>query len=233
MHSASIIQGLLPPMVRSADTYGDDLNVRLWPSEAHLAQDMSPARAAEFATVRVLARAALQALGRTPTAILPGPGGAPRWPSRVVGSMTHCDGYRAAAVAHSDAVLSLGIDAEPDLALPDGLLDLVASDDELASFGTIEGQGVAADRLLFSAKEAAFKAWFPRTGRWLEFTDMALILGADGTFSAQLRDESDPHSHLLTGLQGRWASVSGILLTTGVIRIGTARDLTADRWVTL
>ncbi len=47
-----------------------------------------------------------------PAPILPGQRGAPRWPAGVVGSMTHCAGYRAAVVARADEVTSLGVDAE-------------------------------------------------------------------------------------------------------------------------
>ncbi|WP_442812969.1 hypothetical protein OG930_28490 [Streptomyces sp. NBC_01799] len=49
-----------------------------------------------------------------PTApIPPSPFGAPVRPPGVVGSITHCTGYRAAAVALRARVLSVGIDAEP------------------------------------------------------------------------------------------------------------------------
>jgi len=40
--------------------------------------------------------------------------------------------------------------------------------------------GVCWDRLLFSAKESAYKAWFPLTGRPLRFHDAAVTLGQDG-----------------------------------------------------
>ena len=40
-------------------------------------------------------------LGLPPTAITRSDRGAPQWPPRVVGSITHCEGYRAAAVAQA------------------------------------------------------------------------------------------------------------------------------------
>ncbi|WP_423832395.1 hypothetical protein [Streptomyces manipurensis] len=70
-------------------------------------------RRAQFATARACARRALAGLGREPVALLPGPGGAPQWPSGVVGSITHCEGYRAAVAAPAGVVAALGIDAEP------------------------------------------------------------------------------------------------------------------------
>ncbi|MFF1717797.1 hypothetical protein [Streptomyces sviceus] len=50
----------------------------------------------------------------------------PAWPDGVVGSMTHCDGYRAAAVAHAGEVLGVGIDAEHHLPLPEGVFASIA-----------------------------------------------------------------------------------------------------------
>ncbi|MFD3676463.1 hypothetical protein [Streptomyces sp. NPDC058613] len=38
----------------------------------------------------------------------------PVWPSGIVGSMTHCTGYRAAAVARTGHLVALGVDAEPN-----------------------------------------------------------------------------------------------------------------------
>lgn len=85
------------------------------------------ARVAGFTTVRHCARAALQSLGIAPVAIPTSPSRAPVWPSEVVGGLTHCAGYRAAVVAWREDVAALGIDAEPDLPLPEGTLAVVAS----------------------------------------------------------------------------------------------------------
>lgn len=52
--------------------------------------------------------------------VLTGEGGAPAWPDGVVGSMTHCDGYRAAAVANAGEVRGVGIDAAHHLPFPRG-----------------------------------------------------------------------------------------------------------------
>ncbi|HEY3692789.1 MAG TPA: hypothetical protein VGL46_21300 [Pseudonocardiaceae bacterium] len=50
--------------------------------------------------------------------MVPGERRKPVWPPGVVGSLTHCTGYRAAAVAHRRGVLTVGIDAEPHEPLP-------------------------------------------------------------------------------------------------------------------
>ena len=61
-----------------------------------------------------------------PTApVLAGRAGEPRWPAGVTGSITHCAGYRACAVARTTDLAGLGIDAEPDAGLPAGLIESV------------------------------------------------------------------------------------------------------------
>ena len=77
-------------------------------------------------TGRALARQALAAIGIAPVPIPSGPQGEPRWPSGIVGSITHCAGYRACAVGHADSFAALGIDAERDVPLKDGVWETVA-----------------------------------------------------------------------------------------------------------
>jgi 4'-phosphopantetheinyl transferase EntD len=69
--------------------------------------------------VRTCARQAMAALGIAPAPIVPGDRGSPRWPAGVLGSMTHCAGYRACAVAYAADVLAIGIDTKPARPLPD------------------------------------------------------------------------------------------------------------------
>ncbi len=88
-------------------------------------------RRREFATARGMCPDGAGRAGQPRSRCSPGPGGAPQWPEGVVGSITHCAGYRAAAVALTRDVVSLGVDAEPNEALPDhGMLELIARDSE-------------------------------------------------------------------------------------------------------
>jgi 4'-phosphopantetheinyl transferase EntD len=135
----------------------------------------------------------------------------PRWPDGVVGSMTHCDGYRAAAVARAADLAALGIDAEPHGPLPDGVLDAVAREEELAMLDGLRraAPGVHWDRLLFSAKESVYKAWFPVTGRWLGFEDASLAFDRGGTFRARILVDDSPFA----AFEGRWATGGGLAVT--------------------
>ncbi|MFE1199256.1 hypothetical protein ACFW6E_42170 [Streptomyces olivaceoviridis] len=61
-----------------------------------------------------------------PAPVLPNRREAPGWPEGLVGSMTHYDGYRAVALARAVDVIAVGIDAEPNAPLPEGVLETVS-----------------------------------------------------------------------------------------------------------
>lgn len=208
---------LTPEQVRFAELIGppDDLN--LFPEEENAVADAIQKRRQEFAAVRQCARGALSRLGHRAGPILPGDGGAPIWPEGVVGSMTHCPDYAAAAVARSSDVVALGIDAEPDEPLPVGALGLIALPDEEIQIGDLltKRPDLCWDRLLFSAKESVYKTWFPLTGAWLDYDQAHVTVDPDaGTFSARLLVPSPPlNGTQLLGFDGRWIRFEGILLT--------------------
>ena len=118
---------LLPPTVATFETREDMLDVTLFPSEAHSLGRAVEKRRREFITGRACARAALAHLGFDPVAIATGSYGEPLWPAGIVGSITHCRGYRASAVANVDEHGAIGIDAEVHAPLPAGVLEVVAS----------------------------------------------------------------------------------------------------------
>nr|WP_237536368.1 4'-phosphopantetheinyl transferase superfamily protein [Streptomyces sp. SID5785] len=206
----------MPAGVAVAEARHDPPGVWLHPAEAALVEGVVERRRREFTTVRHCARQALHRLGLPPAPVLPDPFGAPRWPAGVVGSLTHCDGYRAAALAPAAELAMLGIDAEPHAPLPDGVLDAIALPAERARLRAAP-PGTHWDRLLFSAKEAVYKAWYPYTGHRLTFTDADLHLTPDGTFTAHLRPlpATSPLPHRL---QGRWAIRKGLTLTSAYAR---------------
>jgi 4'-phosphopantetheinyl transferase EntD len=184
-----VIEKILPPGVACAEASADQPGAVLFPGEEAALARAVDTRRREFTMGRVCARAALAALGVTAGPIPVGEHGAPRWPPGIVGSITHCAGYRAAAVARASDIVTIGLDAEPDEALPDGVLTTVSLLGELARLRDLAAAtpGTSWDRLLFSAKEAVYKAWFPLAGRWLGFKDADITLNpADGTFAVRL-----------------------------------------------
>jgi 4'-phosphopantetheinyl transferase EntD len=217
-----VLSDLLPDSVVCVDAFDDRQPAPLFPEEEGLVAAAVENRRREFATARRCAREALTTLGFPATAIPGGPVRQPCWPPGVVGSITHCAGYRAAAVARSEAVATLGVDAEPHERLPDGVLRSIAAPQE-ASW--VRDRAAAEpliwwDRLLFSAKESVYKAWFPLAGSWLGFEDVVIQPGRDlGTFTVRLRPTEPPqHSAAaLTRMNGRWLIRRGLVLTAVAI----------------
>jgi 4'-phosphopantetheinyl transferase EntD len=172
----------------------------------------------EFVTVRHCARIALGEIGVGPVPILKGEKGEPCWPDGVVGSLTHCEGFRGAVVGRQAEIRSVGIDAEPHDVLPKGVLDAISLPIERSQLATLPS-GLHWDRILFCAKEATYKAWFPLTHRWLGFEDAHITFTLDasgntGSFRSRvLIDPSAEHGPPLTTLAGRWSVADGIALT--------------------
>lgn len=211
-----MIEEILPGVVRAAELFHDPEGVALFPEEEAAISRAVAKRRNEFTSARWCAREALAALGYSPVPLVPGERGAPTWPDGVVGSMTHCAGYRAAALARDTEVVSIGIDAEPSAPLPDGVLDAVTREEETAPLHRLaeESPEVHWDRLLFSAKESVYKTWFPLTRRWLGFEDASITLDPSGTFRARLVVPGpEIAGSPVETFHGRWLTANGLLVT--------------------
>jgi 4'-phosphopantetheinyl transferase EntD len=222
-----MLEEILPASVAVAEVRGDIADAALFAEEAEAIGRAVEKRRREFRTGRACARAALSELGVAPQAIPSGLKGAPQWPTGIVGSITHCDGYRAAAVACGKDLVTVGIDAEVDAALPDGVLGDIALPEERPSLEALarEEAGVSWDRLLFSIKESVYKAWFPLAERWLGFEDARVTIDREaGSFAARLLV---PGPRLdgkeLRGFSGRWLARDGLLLAAIAVPAGRAR----------
>lgn len=217
-----MIEALLPGSVSCADSRSDAVPPdALFPAEVEFVRESVVKRQREFAAVRVCARRAMAAIGLPPSPVLNGSRGEPRWPHGVVGTMTHCSGYCAAAVARRHDIRSLGIDAEPHAPLPSGVLEAIALPGEQRRLAGDRGpETLHWDRLLFSAKESVFKTWYPATGIALDFCDAEIVFQrcsgslASGIFNVHLR------RFVPTALQefeGRWMVCEDFALTAVVI----------------
>ncbi|MDH2430751.1 4'-phosphopantetheinyl transferase superfamily protein [Sphaerisporangium sp. TRM90804] len=221
-----MIEAILPSYVVAAEAREDDLNAHLFPEERALIEQAVDRRRREFTTGRTCARRALGRLGRPPVPIPAGPAGQPLWPEGVLGSITHCAGYRAAVLGTTSAVAAIGIDAEPHEALPEGVLDVIALPEERSLVRGLlrDHPGARWDRLLFCAKESVYKAWFPLTGRRLGFEDARIAVApATGTFTARFLVAGPPlNGRGLPGFSGRWLVRDGLILTSVVVPAATA-----------
>ncbi|WLQ40108.1 4'-phosphopantetheinyl transferase superfamily protein [Streptomyces laculatispora] len=217
-----MLGSVLPSAVAWAEEFGDFAPVELFPEERAWVRDAVPRRVREFGTVRDCARRSMGKLGVAPVPILPGTRGEPRWPPGIVGSMTHCEGFRAAAVARSGDIASLGIDAEPDSPLSEVLLPKVARPEERSRITELERSDptVHWDRLTFSAKESVYKAWFPLARCRLGFLDVSLSFNPLArTFRARLYATGLFHEGKpVSTVTGNWISETGLMCTAVVIQ---------------
>ncbi len=134
-----------------------------------------------------------------------------------MGSITHCAGYRACAVAPASELLTIGVDAEVDDALPPGVLGDIALPEERRwiEVAAAADSGTSWDRLLFSIKESIYKAWFPLTGSWLGFEDASVAIDREqGTFAARLLVPGPVvDGRRIGGFDGRWLAAEGLVLS--------------------
>ena len=211
-----MIEELLPPGVAGVALRDDAQQEPLFPEEAALVARAVIARRLEFASGRTCARRALRRFNVADAPILCGPRREPLWPAQFVGSITHCAGYRAAAVAHVRDATAIGIDAERHAALPAGVLERISLPQERAWLATAAA-GMHWDRLLFSAKESLLKACFPLLQRTLEFHEMLIRFDPDrASFWAQL--SSGHESSLLPQeLLGRYLVRDGLIVTAVIV----------------
>src|SRR5262249_41551754 len=222
-----MIADILPAGVVAAESFGPPGDGKLFPAEAAAIATADPVRRAEFAAGRAVARAALARMGVAAGPVLPGRAGEPRWPDGVVGSITHCAGYRACAVAPARGMAAIGIDAEPCLTLADGLLAAVAGAAERAWLAGV-GAGrprVALGRVRFSAKQPGYRAWYVATGGRPALQNVPIQISAAGPFAAGLphdrgaapgsgrpaaaRAAAPPPARLT----GRWLVGGGLIVT--------------------
>ncbi|GGG78386.1 hypothetical protein GCM10011415_29210 [Salipiger pallidus] len=145
----------------------------LFPQERAALRRAVPARLAEFAGGRIAARRAMAAIGLPGAPIPMNPDRSPRWPDGVVGSISHGGGLCLAVVGHARDWQAIGIDLEPDTDLPSDAIPEIASEEELSRLDLPRAR--AATRI-FGAKEAAYKAQFPRTKCVFGFDAMASFL---------------------------------------------------------
>jgi 4'-phosphopantetheinyl transferase EntD len=203
---------IMPPDVAAAEMIDDHVG-RLFPEEEEAIRSAVADRRNEFTSGRICARAAMAKLGYGPVAVPRGPQREPIWPHGLVGSITHCRGYRGAAVARSDLYHGIGIDAEPHAALPDGVIDRVSLPEERRWLGAHANMGVHWDRVLFSAKESIYKAWFPVMRRWLGFEDVVVQIDPQVGRFAVLFLVPGPDGRPISQLMGRFRVANGLVMT--------------------
>jgi 4'-phosphopantetheinyl transferase EntD len=172
-----LIERIVPPMVRVVEGERPPQDVSLFPEESVIIRNAVEKRRRDFRAGRACAHLALAALGVHDVAIASGPRREPLWPPGIVGSITHCPGYVAAAVAFGEHLPALGIDAEQWGAAGSDLESFICTPAELDRYR--DSEHPCWRTLVFSAKESLFKALYPLRHFELEFADVEVFLKPD------------------------------------------------------
>lgn len=191
----------------------------LFPEEIAYISRAVEKRRAEFGTARVCARRALAELGVPPCSLVPNSDRSPRWPERVVGSISHNPHCCIVAVSNEPSVLGLGLDVESDEALPPDTLPLICTPRERAWLASqAEAERGRMSKILFSAKESIYKCQYPISKTVLEFSDVTLNVDLENdTF--EIADIGRPGNSWVgfQAITGRFRRVGGLVLATAVL----------------
>lgn len=212
---AEVVEGLFDAsVVLLSAPVSEDAVASLRPEEAALVATSRDKRKNEFATGRALAHAALAKLGERSSAILNDDERAPIWPAGVRGSITHCDTRALVAVCHA-AAGSVGIDVEHRAELKPHLWESVFLPAEIADLdrtpSDLRGRMAL---VLFSAKEALYKAQFPISRTYMGFRALRVeAMGGELMCTWQLDVPHFPRGAIARGRYLLQAPPTGEVLT--------------------
>lgn len=212
---------VLPASVVISGGRVDDYQSQLHPEEQARIGQAVDQRRREYIGGRTCARRALHAFGLASSTIRSGSRGEPRWPLPVCGSISHADGWCAAAVALRMHFQGIGIDLEPAVPLADSLCGMVCTPSE-NKFRQLQPEALRdwIAKIVFSAKESVFKCCYPLFRQELEFKDVEIeIIPADrdfrmGRFTASVSGLE--HSPVLR-IEGRFAADTSLLMTAALL----------------
>jgi 4'-phosphopantetheinyl transferase EntD len=209
------IRSLMPPGVVFAGGAIHDAQQPLYPEEDAAIRNAVHKRRAEFRAGRTYARAALRALGVAPVPIPAGADRVPVWPAGVAASITHDDTFCGVMAARTADFAAVGIDVDSAAPLDDDLIGYICGAAELEHHAAL-GASLAVDfpKLIFCAKESAYKAYFALTRTVLEFDDVDVrVTPHEGSFSATVRASAPALPGGERAITGRFAAVEGHLVT--------------------
>lgn len=138
---AIAVEKLFPPGVIAFESQGVVSSNDLFPSERECVARSVEKRVREFAAGRLCARAGLMEFGLKPAPLLPGRDRMPIWPSGIVGSVTHTDGYCVAVVGLKNQFAAIGVDAECSKQMSPSVWRLTMSAEEFSSLQCLEEAG--------------------------------------------------------------------------------------------
>jgi 4'-phosphopantetheinyl transferase EntD len=217
----SRLQGLFPPGIVTVERLAEGEIDALSGGEAACLGRAGPKRAREFAAGRQCARAALLQLGVVGWDLAVRPDRTPAWPDGIVGSISHTTGFCAAAVGHSRDCRSIGLDVEIDRRVTAELhSQFLTSAEQVRLNGRPPEMADRLATLIFSAKEAFYKAQYPMTAEWLEFADLEIRLLSDLSDAGEIEVRPTRRLQLESSIPQPWRGRYGHfdrVVATGVV----------------
>jgi 4'-phosphopantetheinyl transferase EntD len=196
--------------VRGVEDHCDSL----YPVELDCIANAVPPRRWDFSTGRICARTAMRTLGSPPRPIPMGTYRAPQWPAGFSGSITHHSDIAIAVVRRGAEGRGVGVDLATAEPLPPEVKHLICTDDELAD-GSLSSLSTADPwKLLFSAKEALYKAIHPTVGRYVDFREVSIrVYPGAGAWRPRFLS-ADLEAAIDFRVEGRFHTVEEHILTT-------------------
>ncbi len=149
----------------------------------------------------------------------------PVWPFGVLGSISHCASLAVAMTAPASRYRVLGVDVETviDPATALSIQHSICSDDELTVAESIIPDRAHALTLIFSAKEALYKALYPLVGRYKDFHAAQVTGCCAGTLLLRLTEDWNAQWRSGTHVQVRFAWPGHEVLTAVWLPVVTNR----------
>lgn len=192
---------------------------QLHPDERPAIQRAVAKRRREFVAGRFLARRAAERLGWAGLVLPMAADRAPQWPNGLRGSITHCCHWCAIALCRREDGIAVGIDLEAHPRIDESLVPLFMSARERRLLDACPyGERALVKTVVFSAKEAAFKAQYVATRTPMDFEDIEIEIDVSaGRFRAIVRSERTSHPMDGVVLPGRFFHTSDVVGTCVVI----------------
>lgn len=192
----------------------------MWDRDAHPDEEAYITRAVdkrkrEFRAGRHAAHRALAALGIEDFALKVGDHRQPLWPTGIIGSISHTEGFCACVATPKGDVLSLGIDVEPLETVDAASLPLICTRRELQAIEEARDKTtIPLCKLIFSAKECVHKVYHPLNGHTLDFLDAEISFDLEKkTFSAKITNPEKKPKHPIKVLEGHFDAHNDYLFT--------------------
>ncbi len=189
------------------------------PQEAGAMSRMAPARRKAFAAGRAGAREAMARLGHPAGPVLMTPDRAPLWPAGLTGSISHSQTCCLVALGRAGRVTALGVDVEEATDLDRDLVSTICTMEERAWLDSRpRARAGLLAKLIFSAKECAYKCQYPVSKTLFGFETFNVIPDLDtGRFTATFQRDVAPFI-AGTRLDGRLAIGDGLIVTAMALR---------------